>query len=61
MPEVKNQIRAVDLDGMIERLIHYDHHGKDRSLEEKRVDGVEYILTELEIMQLIATASRVFK
>ena len=35
---------------MIERLIHFDHHGKDRSLEENRMKGVEYILTELEIL-----------
>ena len=35
LPPVKQQIRAVDLDDIIERLIHYDeHHGKDRSLEE---------------------------
>ena len=59
LPEIKNQIRAVDLDDMIDRLINYEHYSKDRSLEEKR--GFKYILTEVEIMQLIATASRVFK
>ena len=60
VPQTPNQIRARDLDEIIDRLVNHEQYSKDRSLEEKR-GGTDYILSELEIMQLITTASRVFR
>lgn len=60
VPQTPNQIRARDLDEIIDRLVNHEQYSKDRSLEERR-GGTDYILSELEIMQLISTASRVFR